>query len=88
MSPVTIRRHRPVRPARFAIRKRRPAVHPLACTCRACRRPAPSDRRPAATPSVPAMILVGLLAGLLLIATLAGPKAALLAATGIAWGGR
>jgi hypothetical protein len=88
VSAAQIRRPRATRAARMVIHRRRGAVHPMECMCGA-HRPlrVPSDRFALERMSLPGIFLSGLALGLFLIAVLAGPKAALLAATGIAWGG-
>ncbi|MDQ0250938.1 hypothetical protein J2W22_003002 [Sphingomonas kyeonggiensis] len=72
----------------MVIQRRRGAVHPMGCTCGVHKpRRTPSDGSFLDRMSLPGIFLLGLSIGLLLIATLAGPKAALLAATGIVWAG-
>jgi len=72
----------------MVIHRRRGAVHPMECTCGMHKpRRVPSDRFALERTSLPGIFLTGLALGLAVIAILAGPKAALLAATGIVWGG-
>lgn len=88
MSAAQLRRGRATRPVRMVIRQRRSAIHPMGCTCGLHRpRREPSDGNAFDRMSLPGLFLGGLTLGLVLIAIFAGPKAALLAATGIVWSG-